>query len=114
MSWILRYRRPGGKSAKLTLGPVDLNGRGAEGEPTLGQPLTLAAARQLAISIHRQRKAGRDPIAEGKAAKAAKAIGDRNTFDAAARGWAADHVIPHSRRASEALSLGRGLINAQP
>jgi hypothetical protein len=31
MSWILRYRRPGGKSAKLTLGPVDLDGARSRG-----------------------------------------------------------------------------------
>jgi len=88
-----------------------LDGRGAVGEPAIGQPLTLAAARQLANSVHRQRRAGRDPIAERKAEKAAKAIGNRNTFGAAARGWAEDHVIPHRRRADEVLSivgLGRG------
>ena len=103
MSWILRYRRSG-KSAKLTLGPVDLDGRGAKGEPKIGQLLTLAAARQLAHGIHRKRKTGRDPIGERKAEKAAKAIGDRNTFGAAAHGWAEDHVIPNIRRADETLS----------
>jgi hypothetical protein len=30
-SWALRFRRPGGKPAKLTLGPADLTGQEAEG-----------------------------------------------------------------------------------
>ena len=32
-SWAMRFRRPNGKPAKLTLGPVDLSGKEAESEP---------------------------------------------------------------------------------
>src|SRR5437660_7751968 len=62
-SFALRFRRPSGKPAKLTLGPVDLSGREAEGDPVLGQPLTLASARRLAAEVHRQRAMGRDVVA---------------------------------------------------
>jgi len=47
--WIMRYRKPGGGHAKLTLGPVD-SGPGVA-EPKLGGPLTLAAARRFAGSV---------------------------------------------------------------
>jgi hypothetical protein len=47
-SWEMRFRRPGGKPAKMRLGPFDLSGREVEGTPAMGQPLTLAAARALA------------------------------------------------------------------
>lgn len=62
-SWALRFRRPGGRPAKLTLGPVDAAGQEAEGEPVLGAPLTLASARRLATELHRQRVLGKDIIA---------------------------------------------------
>lgn len=54
-SWLMRFRRPGGKPAKITLGPVDLSGKEITGDPVIGMPLTLAAARQLATTIHRDR-----------------------------------------------------------
>ena len=62
-SWALRFRRPDGSPAKLTLGPVDFSGREPTGEPVVGTPLSLAAARALAAEQHRQRKRGID-IAE--------------------------------------------------
>jgi hypothetical protein len=59
-SWALRFRRPNGKPAKLTLGDVVL----AEtlDEPVLGSPMTLGQARELAASLHRRRKKGLDVI----------------------------------------------------
>ena len=44
-SWAMRFRRPSGKSAKLTLGPVDLTNKEVQSEPVVGMPLTLASAR---------------------------------------------------------------------
>ena len=44
-SWAMRFRRPDGSPGKLTLGSVDLSGKEAQGEPVLGAPLTLTAAR---------------------------------------------------------------------
>lgn len=40
-----RRKGPDCRPGKLTLGPVDLSGNEAPGEPTLGAPLTLARAR---------------------------------------------------------------------
>ena len=42
-SWALRYRRPNGRPAKLTLGPVDFSGKEPGGEPVVGTPLSLAS-----------------------------------------------------------------------
>src|SRR6202051_4246397 len=47
-SFALRFRKPNGKPAKLTLGPVDVSGVEQAGTPVLGAPLTLAGARALA------------------------------------------------------------------
>jgi hypothetical protein len=44
-SFALRFRKPNGKPAKLTLGPVDVSGVEQDGTPVLGAPLTLAGAR---------------------------------------------------------------------
>src|SRR5271155_4203608 len=63
-SWAMRFRRPNGKPAKLTLGPIDLSGQEAESEPVLDSPLTLASARRLAAGIHRQRAMGHDVVAD--------------------------------------------------
>ena len=65
-SWMMRFRRPGGKPGKLVLGPVYVEGE-PPGEPTVGMPLTLAGARQLAAAVHRERALGRDPVADHKA-----------------------------------------------
>jgi integrase len=55
MSFVLRFRRPGGGFGKLTLGPYDPSGREIDGEPVIGQPLTLAAAHVLAAIQNRDR-----------------------------------------------------------
>lgn len=68
-SWMMRFRTPSGRIGKMVLGPVDLSGREPKDEPQIGAPLTLAAARQLAAAVHRERSQGRDPIADHKARK---------------------------------------------
>src|SRR6516162_3895988 len=50
-AWVMRFRRPNGKPAKLTLGRVFIKGANDDepsGEPVLGGMLTLRAARRLA------------------------------------------------------------------
>src|SRR5258708_38351432 len=42
-SWLMRFRRPGGKPGKIVLGPVALSGRELSGDPVIGMPLTLSA-----------------------------------------------------------------------
>ena len=66
--WALRFRRPDGRTGKLTLGPFDPMSE-MEGEPVIGGPLTLAAARRLAADIMRQRALGKDVIADHTTAK---------------------------------------------
>ena len=67
-SWMVRFRGPSGKPSKIVLGSVDFEAE-IPGQPEIGMPLTLAAARQLANEILRQRALGRDPVADHKAAK---------------------------------------------
>ena len=87
-SWALRFRRPDGRSAKLTLGPLDTSAEPAD-EPVVGGPLTLGMARELAAKVHRERKRGVDVVAEEKANKERKrrehAERSANTFGAAVR-----------------------------
>ena len=56
-SWMMRYRAPGGRGTKLTLGPVSLAAE-LKGDPVIGAPLTLRAARLLAADVLRQRALG--------------------------------------------------------
>jgi integrase len=64
-SWVLRYHSPlSGRTVKLTLGPADFSSNEVEGEPVLGAPLSLAAARQLTATLKRAIAMGKDPAAE--------------------------------------------------
>jgi integrase len=71
-SWALRFRRPKGQPAKLTLGRVDLSDRETKDEPVIGGALTLRQARELANKIDRQRAQGLDVIEEIKAERSLK------------------------------------------
>jgi integrase len=101
-SWALRFRRPDGRNAKLTLGPACFSGQELKGDPVLGQPLTLAAARLLAADIHRQRKMDIDVIGEHAAAKrrrrSEREQADASTFGVLARQFIAEHAKPKVRR----------------
>jgi integrase len=63
----MRFRRPDGRHAKLTLGSYDASRLEAADEPVLGAPLTLGQARQLANKLQRDRKRGVDVIEDYKA-----------------------------------------------
>src|ERR1700675_3774823 len=55
-SFALRFRKPNGKPAKLTLGPVDVSGVEPATAPSLGSlgaPLTLAGARSFALRFRK-------------------------------------------------------------
>jgi integrase len=96
-SWAMRFRRPGGKPAKLTLGRVELADVEPKDEPVLGGALTLRQARQLANKIDRERARGLDVIAEHSAQKHREqmAVGERNasSFTVAARDFFIDHKV---------------------
>jgi integrase len=99
-SWQMRLRRPGGKIGKITLGPVNI-GDEITGEPVIGMPLTLRAARRLAAEVHRQRSLQRDVIADHKAEQHRKrlAIEDRQreNFAASARRYVEEHAAKRLR-----------------
>lgn len=71
-SWALRFRRPDGKPAKLTLGSVHIlapQEMEPTGKPEIGGSLTLRQAHRLAHEIDGRRAGGVDIIAEYKADK---------------------------------------------
>jgi integrase len=100
-SWGMRFRRPGGKAGKIVLGPVDLSGNEVTGEPTIGMPLTLSAARQVAAQVHRERARGADVVAEHKVSKARRraeiATRGTNSYPSAARQFIQEHAKVKTR-----------------
>ena len=100
-SWAMRFRRPNGNPAKLTLGAVVLSGKEIEGEPVIGQPLSLSSARRLAADIHRQRAMGRDVIADLEAVKRRQRIERENqavsTFGFAAKEFVEKYAMRETR-----------------
>jgi integrase len=93
-SWAVRFRRPDGRPAKLTLGREAADAETAD-EPVLGGALTLRQARELANQIDRKRARGIDVIEEHKASKRRQRVAaeERNAsgFAAALREFFADH-----------------------
>ena len=68
-SWAMRFRRPDGKPAKITLGSVDLSGRELTGEPDRFGSAVDVGRRQAVCRQHppRPRPQGQDVIADHKA-----------------------------------------------
>jgi hypothetical protein len=112
-SFAMRFRRPDGKSAKLTLGSVEFSEVEPTDEPEIGAPLTLAMARQLAARIHRERKRGVDVVGETKArterTRRDSEVRAANTFGSAvlrfcdAHKPARDHRLKHWRYPARVL-----------
>ena len=98
----MRFRKPSGAPAKLTLGPLDLSGKEVETEPLIGHPLTLAGARALAAEIARQRVRGRDVVADHHAAKSRQRFEhetrSQNTFAGAAKSFIEQYASKKTRR----------------
>jgi integrase len=108
-SWGMRFRRPGGRAAKMVLGPVDLSGSEVTGEPTVGMPLTLSAARQVAAQVHRERARGQDVVADHKVRRhrqrAAIAERSANSFGALSRQFVEEHARVKTRHWRETARL---------
>jgi integrase len=105
-SWIMRFRRPSGAQAKMTLGRADVSSsREPPGEPKIGGLLTLAAARQIAAEINRQRAQGRDVVADSKHMKTARKIADANTFARSTADFVEQHAKRHTRTWKEKARL---------
>ncbi len=104
-SFALRFRRPSGKPAKLTLGKVDQTNKEAEGAPKIGDPLTLASARQLANELHRLRNMGKDVIAARHHERLERAARGAKTFAQAAVDFVEQHAMRKTRRWQERARL---------
>jgi integrase len=122
-SWALRFRRPGGKLAKLTLGRLDPTGNETPHQPTLGHPLTLAAARALAAEINRQRAQDLDVVAQHQTEKRRRrtALDERgaNTFPQAVLDYVERHTVKgqrprHWREVARMLGLDFPLKGGEP
>ena len=107
-AWMMRFRTPSGRIAKIVLGPLHA-GRETAGPPVIGMPLTLAGARQLAAEVHRRRSLGDDVVADHKARKHRQRteIQERHagTFSAAARMFIEEYAKPKTRRWFETARL---------
>lgn len=89
------------------------------GEPVIGQPLTLAAARKLASDLHRQRALGKDVISDHMAAKRRRKIDHAerttNAFAPLARRFIEEYARPKTRSwASSARLLGLAPNSLEP
>src|SRR5215471_948966 len=89
----MRFVRPDGRTAKLTLGPVELGTAEPDDDPVLGGALTLRQARQLANSIDRQRARGVDVVDERKAEQSRVQAAEANSFGAVARDFFIMHKV---------------------
>src|SRR5262249_21684780 len=96
-SWAVRF---GGE--KLVLGPMLPLDQKMAGPPTIGIPLSLAAARHLATQVFVQREAGEDPIADHKARRQRRRTeikqAEANSFGILVRQYADEHARPRNRR----------------
>jgi hypothetical protein len=100
-AWQMRFRRPDGRPGKITLGPFDRTGLEIAGDPQIGQPLTLQAARQLAATVHRERVLGQDVVADHKARRHRRRaeMEERaaNTFAASVPAYIDEYARPKTR-----------------
>jgi integrase len=113
-SWLMRFRTTGGRIGKLVLGPVDLSGRELTGDPAVGQPLTLAAARQLAAEVLRQRALGHDPVADHKARKLRQRTAVQEAASNTFGGAAQDFITKYSRQRVRRWKEQARLLGLQP
>ncbi len=101
MSWALRFRRPDGRPAKLTLGSVDLGDEPSDAA-VIGGALTLRQARELAAKIDRDRARGIDVVEEEKAKRRRQATeateATANSFGALVREFFIDHRTKRGER----------------
>jgi integrase len=104
-SWMMRFRRPGGRAGKMVLGPLHAEAE-PPGEVTLGMPLTLKGARLLAAQVHRERSQGRDPIADHKARKRRQHSAASDTYAALVKEFVKDQMTKLRHWQAPARHLG--------
>jgi hypothetical protein len=91
--WVLRYRRPDGRSARLSLGSVYSTDEEPPTAPVIGGHLTLAGARRLVARLRHEIAQGRDPGAMHLDAKRRVNTGDAKAFGGAARDFIEGHKV---------------------
>lgn len=97
-SFALRFRNSYGRHVKLTLGKLDISGVETSTAPMIGMPLTLIAARQLAMNVHRSRVLGTDVVAERRQEKLERKAGTVNVFSQACLDFTEQYVRRHNRK----------------
>jgi integrase len=95
-SWAMRFRRPSGRSTKITLGRADK--QESEGDPAIGGPLTLAGARHLVTGLHHQRAQGKDVAAIRHRERLERQVRGAATFAQASRDFVEQHAMRKQRR----------------
>ena len=104
-SWAVRF---GGE--KLVLGPVLPLDQKMAGPPTIGIPLSLAAARHLATQMLVQREAGHDPVAEQRAARQRRRTeikqAEANSFGVLVRQFWEEHASKNKTGRYTLVQLG--------
>jgi Arm DNA-binding domain len=103
--WTLRYRRPDGRSARLSLGSVYVTNEEPPTDPVIGGHMTLASARRLVAKLRHEIAQGRDPGAAHLNAKRCASTGDAKTFGGAARDFIEQHAMRNVRRWQEQSRL---------
>jgi integrase len=100
-SWAMRFRRPGGRHAKLTLGAFDPDAKQVGDKLAIGQPLTLAMARMLAAEVGGQRAHRIDVVADQKAISSGRARKSERSFSDEARRFIDNYKIERGHRKGE-------------
>jgi integrase len=106
ISFVMRFRRPDGRNARLVLGRFDPARRKPHEKPQIGAGLTLVEARMLAGRIHHERAGGADVISDRKAAKLKQrlqiAADKDNAFTPLVHRYFEEHARHRTRRWVEA------------
>jgi integrase len=97
-SFALRFRNQYGRHVKLTLGRLDASGVESSTAPLIGMPLTLIAARRVAMDVHRQRVLGNDVVADRRREKLERKAGQSNLFSQAALDFTEQYLKRNVRR----------------
>lgn len=97
-SFAMRFRNHYGRPVKLTLGRLDVTGVESDTAPMIGMPLTLVAARRLAMDVHRSRVLGNDVVAERRREKLERKAGHANIFSQAALDFTEQYLKRNVRR----------------
>ena len=100
-SWAMRFRRPGGRHAKLTLGTFDADAKQVGDKLAIGQPLTLAMARILAAEVGSQRAHRIDVVADQITIRGSRARKSEGSFADEARHFIDNYKIERGHRKGE-------------